>query len=70
MQPIHGLGWTLNYEMFFYAVFTAAIVLPRRAAVLAVTAVFLVFVVAGRARPLPQPLAFWANRSSSNSASA
>jgi peptidoglycan/LPS O-acetylase OafA/YrhL len=59
MQPIHGLGWTLNYEMFFYAVFTAAIVLPRRAAVLAVTAVFLVLVAIGRARPLPQPLAFW-----------
>jgi peptidoglycan/LPS O-acetylase OafA/YrhL len=59
MQPVHGLGWTLNYEMFFYVVFTAAVLLPRRAAVLAVTAVFLVFVVIGRAFTLPQPLKFW-----------
>ena len=29
--PVHLLGWTLNYEMFFYAVFAVAIVLPRRA---------------------------------------
>src|SRR5437762_11735018 len=31
--PVHLLGWTMNYEMFFYAVFAAAILLPRRAAI-------------------------------------
>lgn len=28
--PILTLGWTLNYEMMFYIVFTAALFLPRR----------------------------------------
>jgi peptidoglycan/LPS O-acetylase OafA/YrhL len=37
IQPIYSLGWTLNYEMFFYVVFAACIVLPRRRAVAAVT---------------------------------
>lgn len=37
--PIHDLGWTLNYEMFFYAVFAAAVLLPRGAAVATVTVV-------------------------------
>ena len=31
MQPLLRRGWTLNYEMFFYVLFTAALVLkPRR----------------------------------------
>jgi exopolysaccharide production protein ExoZ len=28
--PVVGVGWTLNYEMFFYAVFAGALHLPRR----------------------------------------
>ena len=36
IQPIYSLGWTLNYEMFFYVVFAACIVLPRRRALAAV----------------------------------
>lgn len=28
-QPLHGVGWTLNYEMFFYALFAVALLLPR-----------------------------------------
>jgi peptidoglycan/LPS O-acetylase OafA/YrhL len=59
MAPLHALGWTLNHEMFFYAAFAAAILLPRRAAVIAVTVAFALFVVAGRLVALPQPLAFW-----------
>lgn len=30
VQPILGLGWSLNYEMFFYFVFGALLLLPRR----------------------------------------
>ena len=30
MEPILGLGWTLNYEMYFYAVFALLMLLPRR----------------------------------------
>lgn len=33
--PAFSLGWTLNYEMFFYCIFACAILLPRRLAVLA-----------------------------------
>ncbi len=28
MQPVYGLGWTLNYEMFFYLFFAIAIMFP------------------------------------------
>lgn len=30
LTPVIGVGWTLDYEMFFYAVFAAALILPRR----------------------------------------
>jgi peptidoglycan/LPS O-acetylase OafA/YrhL len=59
--PVHLLGWTLNYEMFFYAVFALAIVLPRRAAVAAVCAALGALVVTGRYATLPLPFLFWAN---------
>ena len=34
LQPPLGLGWTLNYEMFFYCVLTPFILLPRTRGVL------------------------------------
>ncbi len=30
VQPVYSLGWTLNYEMLFYALFAAGLMLPRR----------------------------------------
>jgi exopolysaccharide production protein ExoZ len=30
IQPFYALGWTLNYEMFFYLLFAAAMTLPLR----------------------------------------
>jgi peptidoglycan/LPS O-acetylase OafA/YrhL len=33
MQPVVGQGWTLNYEMFFYLIFTLAVLVRRTAAV-------------------------------------
>ena len=59
MAPVHALGWTLNYEMFFYAVFALAIMLPRRGAVFAITALFALLVSLGLLIRLPQPFAFW-----------
>jgi peptidoglycan/LPS O-acetylase OafA/YrhL len=29
-EPLYGLGWTLNYEMFFYCLFSLSLFLPRR----------------------------------------
>ncbi len=39
VQPVTGVGWTLNYEMFFYAVFALFVGLARTRAVPAVAAV-------------------------------
>src|SRR5262245_21275262 len=33
LLPVHFLGWTLDYEMFFYVVFAGFIVLSRQRAV-------------------------------------
>jgi len=59
--PVHLLGWTLNYEMFFYAVFAGTILLPRRAAVATIVVVFGALVTLGRYVTLPLPFQFWAN---------
>src|SRR5215216_4637338 len=60
VQPVYGLGWTLNYEMFFYALFALAVGRSRRAAVVGLGAVLAGLVVIGRVfGPLPQPLQFW-----------
>lgn len=60
--PLNGVGWTLNYEMYFYAIFALAIALPRRLAVAAISLLFAAIALAGLLlAPLPNPLAFWAD---------
>jgi peptidoglycan/LPS O-acetylase OafA/YrhL len=60
MLPVHILGWTLNYEMFFYAVFAVALMARMRTAVLAVTALFVSLSLANAwLGPFPMPVAFW-----------
>ena len=60
MQPVHVVGWTLNYEMFFYALFALAIALPRRRAVCVLAVAMIVFVAAGKILPSAiDALAFW-----------
>lgn len=62
VQPVYELGWTLNYEMLFYVLFAAAIVLPLRWASAALLAVLAAVVIVGQlAAPLPEPFAFWTN---------
>ncbi len=62
VQPVYELGWTLNYEMLFYALFAAAIVLPLRWASAALLAILAALVIVGQlAAPLPEPFAFWTN---------
>jgi exopolysaccharide production protein ExoZ len=64
VQPFYSLGWTLNYEMFFYLLFAVSLVLPRRAAVAGV-ALVLVALVAGVAAleasgaKVPVAVSFW-----------
>src|ERR1041385_2180302 len=47
LVPLHALGWTLNYEMFFYVVFAALICLSREIAVTAIVALFCTLAVLG-----------------------
>ncbi len=66
IRPIAGQGWTLDYEMAFYALFVLCLLLHRRAGVAMLLAVPLLFVVIGTlARPMfpyrdaATPLQFW-----------
>jgi len=59
VQPLYTLGWTLNYEMFFYGLFAIAIAWPYRRAIFILSAALLVLVAAGSAFRLPLPFAFW-----------
>ena len=62
MQPLYKLGWTLNYEMFFYLSFSLFLFMSPRAAVYAVAAVFSLFVIIGAEfSGLPAMVRFWSN---------
>jgi exopolysaccharide production protein ExoZ len=62
MQPVAGLGWTLNYEMFFYLVFGLSLALRRAAAVAAVGGALVLATLLGwAAGPLPGALGFWSD---------
>ena len=59
--PTYGIGWTLNYEMFFYVSFALALGsrLPR--GLWLIVGLLSTFVVSGRLFSLPEPLGFWSN---------
>jgi exopolysaccharide production protein ExoZ len=60
--PLHGVGWTLNYEIFFYVLFSIAICWPRRTAILLVCAALTSIVIMGSVfSPTLVPLIFWSN---------
>jgi peptidoglycan/LPS O-acetylase OafA/YrhL len=62
MQPVFGLGWTLNYEMFFYAVFAPFLFLLRRWAVAGVILLLTGFVALGLVIGfVNSQLSFWSN---------
>ncbi|RYE35250.1 MAG: acyltransferase [Hyphomicrobiales bacterium] len=60
VQPVYSLGWTLNYEMLFYALFAAGLMLPPRWT-LPATALLLALLVGTESLhgPLPLPFGFW-----------
>jgi len=60
--PLYGLGWTLQYEMLFYALFAVGLGWGRRFAVAWIAGTLGLLLAASVAIPsLPMPLAFWAN---------
>jgi exopolysaccharide production protein ExoZ len=62
MVPLHGVGWTLNFEMFFYLTFAVALFLPRRIAVPLLSAVLCGAVMLGSfLSPSFAPLRYWSD---------
>lgn len=60
LEPVYGLGWTLNYEMYFYVLFALVAWLSQSRAVLALSLIFAVIAAAGQsAAPPIGPLWFW-----------
>jgi exopolysaccharide production protein ExoZ len=57
--PVHGVGWSLNYEMLFYVIFAFSIPLQRNLAVGVCSCLLVTGVVAGRIFDLPMPLKYW-----------
>lgn len=58
--PVLAVGWTLNYEIMFYLLFAAALLLPRRFQLAALTASLVSLAGAGYLfRPSYAPLDFW-----------
>jgi exopolysaccharide production protein ExoZ len=58
-DPILTAGWTLNYEMLFYAVFAVALLLPRRAAIAAICTILFAAVTIPAAIALDTPWRDW-----------
>jgi exopolysaccharide production protein ExoZ len=60
MGPLYGVGWTLNYEMFFYAIFAAAIFATRRIAICSIIGILILFsTIHALSDGLPLPFGFW-----------
>lgn len=47
IEPLVGQGWSLNYEMLFYAVFALTVIHSRRVSAIVVTVTLLTAVVVG-----------------------
>ncbi len=61
-EPALGLGWTLNYEMFFYLAMTPFLLLPRVAAVAGCAAALCLLVTFGQTVGFGTlPLQFWSD---------
>jgi exopolysaccharide production protein ExoZ len=51
--PVHSVGWTLNFEMFFYVCFAASLSFDKRLSVPLLLVGLCVFVVCGPLAPFP-----------------
>ncbi len=60
MGPLYGVGWTLNYEMFFYAIFSMSILATRTIAICGTIGILIIFSLIHTVWPdLPLPFRFW-----------
>jgi peptidoglycan/LPS O-acetylase OafA/YrhL len=61
ISPVYSLGWSLNFEMFFYFMFAAATFLQPRSALAVLTIFFLGLSLIHPYAPDPGALAFWSD---------
>jgi len=61
ITPFLAVGWTLNYEMFFYLVFAFGLLLRRAAAVIILSVLLIAFGLWGRQLSLPLSLSILAD---------
>jgi exopolysaccharide production protein ExoZ len=62
IAPVLSLGWTLNYEMFFYLLFAGALLLTRRTGLFVLFGAILLLSVVGMIfQPTLPAVAFWTN---------
>ena len=59
--PIYEIGWTLNFEMLFYCIFAATLVLGMRAAVFTLIVLFVIIATIGNFITLILPFSVWSN---------
>lgn len=59
MRPVLGVGWTLNYEMFFYLVLGGALFVPHVVRLISVPIVMLALVWARSNGLIVEGLGFW-----------
>jgi exopolysaccharide production protein ExoZ len=59
IDPLYGLGWTLNYEMMFYVIFACALFARRTVAVFITSAILIAMtIVHSQQLPMPRALVF------------
>ena len=58
IRPLLGQGWTLDYEMYFYVLFAASMLVSRHVAIIALTLLFLTLAFIGRSVGTQTPIAF------------
>lgn len=62
IRPVLQLGWTLNYEMFFYVLFALFLPLPKATALKWLALTMMTIVALGWIlKPTFAPVAFWSN---------
>lgn len=60
IAPILSLGWTLNYEMFFYVLCAISLLLHRSTSAL-VLGIFVIVILGAVSEPKQATLSFWVN---------
>lgn len=58
-RPVYGLGWTLNYEMFFYLLFSLALFLRFQPGVIVISSALLFLVLGGGYLQSSPAAGFW-----------